>query len=71
MTTDGATARQDTYALRQSGFGRSYGMEDSRNLSDPLATFSQQPYRAELRAVLRAFRWARMPAGFGWTMQPS
>ena len=58
---DGATARQENHALRRSGFGLNYGMGDPRNSSEPLATFSQQPYRAELRAVLRAFRLARWP----------
>ena len=61
VITDGATARQENHILRRSGFGLFYGMGDPRNSSDPLATFSQQPYRAELRAVLRAFRWARWP----------
>ena len=61
VITDGATTRQENHILRRSGFGLFYGMGDPRNSSDPLATFSQQPYRAELRAVLRAFRWARWP----------
>ena len=61
VITDGATARQENHALRRSGFGLFCGMRDPRNSSDPLATTSQQPYRAELRAVSRAFRLARWP----------
>ena len=66
VITDGATARQENRILRRSGSGLFYGMGDPRNSSDPLATFSRQPYRAELRAVLRAFRWPRWPT---WVWQ--